>query len=137
MTGPVSMVDKMIGLSKRHFVLLALFTMVLLAYVHAQVSVFRVSYSIAEKEKWLSKMSDDYRNIKFQVSKLKSLNYLDKKRREIEADLVTPKMVKAIRVPAEKQAELPAPSEGRSLLRHGVSPLLGLIKEAQARMSRD
>lgn len=132
-----SVLDKMIGLTKRHFVLLALLTTFSLFYVHAQISVFGVSYAIAEKEKRLSKLSDEYRNIKFQVSKLKSLNYLDKKRREIDADLVTPIMVKAIRVPAEKPIVPLVEPDKRSLLRHGLSPFLGLMKEAQARVARD
>lgn len=114
-------------------------TFVMLCYVHLQTEVFRVSYSIAEKEKKLSKLSDQYRELKFEVSHLKSLNYLDKKRREKDVGLVAPEKVKTIRVPvpSSRIMEEPVPnSEYSPLLKKSLTSVVGFIKEAQAKMSR-
>ncbi len=113
-------------------------TFVLLCYVHLQSEVFHVSYNIAEKEKRMSQLSDDYKKLNFEVSKLKSLNYLDKKRREKEVALVVPQRVKTIRVPMTvKVAEEPLPNmEYPPMLKKSLTSVMGLIKEAQAKMSR-
>ena len=121
--------------SRRAFFLLSVLTCVLLFYVHARVSVLQVSYAIQEKEKRLSKLSDEFRNCKFQVSKLRSLNYLDKRRREIDSSLVVPETVKAIRVPIEKQTQ--ATVEPPPAVKHGAGLFLGIMKEAQAKMVRE
>lgn len=114
-------------------------TFVMLCYVHLQTEVFRVSYSIAAKEKRLSQLSDQYRELKFEVSRLKSLTYLDKKRREKDVALVAPEQVKTIRVPmpASKITDEAATGpEYSPMLKKSLTSVLGMIKEAQAKMSR-
>lgn len=114
-------------------------TFVMLCYVHLQTEVFRVSYSIAEKEKRLSQLSDHYRELRFEVSKLKSLNYLDKKRREKDVALVAPEKVRTIRIPMASPRITEDPgisSEYTPILKKSLTSVLGVIKEAQAKMSR-
>ena len=119
---------------QRSLTWIIIFAVSLLIYVHLQVSVFQASYSIANKEKHLSKLSDDYRKKKFEVSKLRSLGYLDRKREEINMPLVAPEKVEVIHVPAEKME--PIEAADHPILKKGFGSLMGFIKEAQAKMSR-
>lgn len=120
---------------KKSFTLLLVSTCLTLLYVHSHVMVFHVSYSIGKKEKKLSELSDIYKETKYRVSRLRSLNYLDKQRQETKIGLVEPDQVKVIRVPVGRQEERrldQLPPLKRSLMSFG-----SMIKEAQAKMSRD
>lgn len=122
------------GSSNKIFSFLFVITATLLLYVHGQVSVFHVSYSIQKKEKELAKLSDEFKMLKYEVSQLRSLSYLDKMTKEMNLKLVMPKEVKVISVPVERQADrisLPP-----TIVRKGFLSFINFVKEAQAKTSR-
>ena len=123
----------MLQRSKKVFSGLVLITFVLLLHVHTQVSIFQVSYSIQKKEKMFAELSDQYKLRKYEVSKLYSLSYLDKKKKEMNLKLVVPKDVKVVYWPAEKEAERSI--EAPPMIRRGLFSFVNLIKEAQAKTS--
>ena len=120
---------------KKIFSGLALLTFVLLFHVHMQVSIFQVSYSIQKKSKLLSELTDEYRLEKYEISKLYSLSYLDKRKKELNLNLVVPKEVKVVYAPVERVTEqmIDAPP----MIRRGLFSFANLIKEAQAKTSRE
>ena len=126
----------MLGEPKKFFYGLTLITLALLLHVHMQVSIFQVSYSIQKKNKLLSELSDEYRLQRYEVSKLYSLGYLDKRKKEMNFNLVIPKEVKVVYIPSEKTPEpiiQPLP-----LIRQGIFSFANLIKDAQAKtLSRE
>lgn len=125
----------MIDISKKSFSGLFVITLLLLLHVHAQVSIFQVSYLIQKKEKELADLSDEYRKMKFEVSKLHSLSYLDKRKKEMNLKLETPKSVRVIPIrsePKENERTIEAPP----MVRKGFFSFVNLIKEAQAKTSR-
>ncbi|MBI4387681.1 MAG: hypothetical protein HY582_01395 [Candidatus Omnitrophica bacterium] len=124
----------MMGVSNRIFSILVMITMALLIYVHGQISVFRVSYSIQKKEKELARLSDDFKMLKFEVSQLRSLSYLDKKMKEMNLKLVMPAEVKVISVPIEKQVDRTMLSP--TIVQKGFFSFVDFVKEAQAKTSR-
>lgn len=109
-------------------------TVALLLLVHTQVSIFRVSYQIQEKKKTLAVLSDEYRVKQSEVSKLHSLSYLDQKRSEMKLDLVVPKEVKVISVPADRTIPREVPLS--PVIQKGLFSFVQLVKEAQAKTTR-
>lgn len=124
----------MFSLQKRAVPALLVVTGFLLLHVHTQVSIFQVSYSIQKKERKLEALSDQYKILKYEVSRLHSLAYLDKRRSELKLDLVMPKDVKVIKVPVPRQVEPEVPPP--SMLQKGFFSFVQLVKEAQAKTSR-
>lgn len=121
---------------KKIFYSLIFITLALLLHVHMQVSIFQVSYSIQKKNKLLSELSDDYRLQKYEVSKLYSLGYLDKRKKEMNFNLEPPKEVKVVYVPSEKTAK--STIEAPPIIRQGIFSFANLIKDAQAKtLSRE
>ena len=120
--------------SRKVFSGLFVLTAALLLHVHTQVSIFQVSYSIQNKEKKLAALSDEYRIRKFEVSKLHSLVYLDKRKKEMNLNLVVPKEIKIVPVPIVKP--LVEPVMPNSLVRRSFFSFVNFIKEAQAKTSR-
>ncbi len=120
--------------TRKIFLGLFLVTFALLLYVHTQVSIFQVSYAIQRKEKELAALSDEFKMRRFEVSKLHSLNYLDRRKREMNLKLAIPKEIKMILVPAPK--EMPLVLEPPPLVRKGLFSFVNFIKEAQAKTSR-
>lgn len=118
---------------KKLFYGLFFVTLILLLHVHMQVSIFQVSYSIQKKNKILSELTDDYRLQKYEVSKLYSLGYLDKRKKEMNLNLQPPKEVKVVYVPSEKIVK--PVIEPPTLLRQGIFSFANLIKDAQAKTS--
>ena len=119
---------------KKIFSGLALVTCALIVHVHTQIAIFQVSYAIQKKEKLIAELSDEYRVRKFEVSKLHSFNYLDKRKKEMNLKLVVPKEVNVIGVPVEK--EMPRINDSPSVVQKGLFSFVNLIKEAQAKTSR-
>ena len=124
----------MIQSSKKILSGLFVVTLSLLLYVHTRIAIFQVSYSIQRNEKKVATLSDEYKIMKFEISKLRSLGYLDRRKKEMNLKLVTPKTVKVVSIPLETQAEpvvLPSP-----FVRKGFFSFVNLIKEAQAKTPR-
>ncbi len=83
-------------------------TLALLLYVHEQVSLVRVSYQIDSKADKLSKMKEDYRQIKFEVDQLKAPRLLEEKMKSLSMDLTLPREIHVVRTPALK---VPLPNQ--------------------------
>ena len=108
----------------------------LLLYVHAQISLFRVSYAISTKSRHLSEKSEEYRNLKFEVDQLKAPRLLEQKMKDLQLDLTLPKEVKVVRVPPMQSPETPVASGSVSLspLSDSLLDFVGRwVKVAQAK----
>ena len=106
----------------------------LLLYVHLQVSIYQVSYSIEKKEKEVAKLSETYKLAKFRVSRLRSPHVLNQRMKQMSLDLITPKDQEVIRVLRPKvvpqdQKVAHAPMQFMSWLH--------IIKEAQAKVTKE
>ena len=118
-------------LSKRTFSLFILVTFALLLYVHQQISIFQVSYSIQKKENDASKLSEAYKMEKFRVDRLRSPHALSQRMKQLSLDLTTPTEQEIIRIlkpkiaPQETKVSLPDPVQFLSWSH--------FIKEAQAK----
>ncbi len=120
--------------SKRTFSFLILGTLLLLVYVHEQIAIFQVSYSIEKKERTVARLSEEYKNAKFRVAHLRSPDVLNKRMKAASLDLTTPKDRKVIKIVKPQiiqeqttKTALPAPFQFQSWLH--------FIKEAQAKTS--
>ena len=118
--------------SKNSYFVLVGITLLLLGYVHGHTSIYRVSYSIEAKERELAKLTEEYKNVKFQVAKLHSPSVLSERVKVKALNLTLPKQHKVIRIlktnennhfsmPWKDWHELP------------LLPQLGLVSEAQAK----
>ena len=87
-----------------------LLTLLLLVYVHEQVALVRVSYLIDSKSAALSRMSEEYRQLKFDVDQLKAPRLLEEKMKTLSLDLALPQEIHVVRTPA-----LPLPAPGRDV----------------------
>lgn len=120
-------------LSKRTFGFLILVTFALLLYVHQQISIFRVSYSIQKKEAEFAKLSEDYKLTKFKVARLRSPHVLNQRMKQLSLDLTTPTEQEIIRVlkpklaPEETKMSWPDPIQFLSWFH--------FMKEAQAKVA--
>ena len=120
--------------SKRTFSFLIVGTVLLLFYVHEQVAMFQVSYSIEKKERQVARLSEEYKTAKFRVARLRSPDVLSKRMKKLSLDLTAPKDREVIKITKPKivseqttKATVPAPFQFQSWLH--------LIKEAQAKTS--
>ncbi len=120
-------------LSKRTFSFLVLGTFLLLLYVHEQISIFQVSYSIQKKEREVAQLSEQYKMTKFKVARLRSPHALNQRMKQLSLDLRTPTEQEVIRIIKPKgtlqtsKATLPDPIQFLSWLH--------FIKDAQAKTS--
>ena len=111
--------------NKRIFSLLTIVTLALLLYVHEQISLFRVSYSIQAKERQVYKLA------KFRVARLRSPQVLSQRMKQLSLNLTTPTEQEVIRilrpqmVSQEQTMKWPDPIHFLSWLH--------FIKEAQAK----
>ncbi len=119
--------------TKKVFGGLFVVTLGLLLYVHTQVLIFQTSYAIQRKEKRLAELSDLYKVMKYEVTKLHSLQYLEKRKQEMKLDLVLPKEVKVVPLPVQR--ELKEAVEVPSVVQRGFLSFVNFIKEAQAKTS--
>lgn len=79
----------------------------LLFYVHEQIGLFHVSYLIDAQSSALSKMSEEYQRLKFEVDQLRSPRFLEGKMKELSLDLTLPKEIRVVRVPRSFQVPHP------------------------------
>ena len=77
-------------------------TLLLLLYVHEQIALVRVSYLIDAKSIQLNKMSEEYRQIKFEVDQLKAPRLLEEKMKNLSMQLTLPQEIHIIKTPAPK-----------------------------------
>lgn len=88
---------------------MVLITLALLIYVHQQTLVFQTSYSIEKKERQVARLSEDYKNAKFSVARLRSPHALNERMKKLSLDLIAPKDHQIIRL--VKPKEVPAPTK--------------------------
>ena len=109
-------------------------TLLLLLYVHEQVSILQASYAIEKKEREMVRLSEDYKVAKFRVARLRSPAVLNQRMKELSLNLTIPtdqEVVKVLRlktVPADTKVSWPAPIRFASWL--------PFVKEAQAKTSK-
>ena len=114
---------------------LVLSTFLLLFYVHEQVSVLQVSYSIEKKERELARLNEAYKIAKFNVLRLRSPQALNQRMKQLSLDLTVPtdqKVIKVLKlqtIPVEEPVSWRAPIQFMSWLH--------MIKEAQAKTFGD
>ena len=120
-------------LTKRTFSWFILVTFALLMYVHQQISIFQVSYSIQRKEREAAKLSEEYKMAKFRLDRLRSPHVLNQRMKEMSLDLTTPTEQEVIRIlkpkiaPQETKVSWPDPVQFLSTFH--------FMKEAQAKTS--
>lgn len=74
-------------------------TALMLLYVHEQVALFHISYSLDERSETLTRRSEACRKLKFEVEQLKAPRILEKRMKEMKLDLSLPKEVRVVKVP--------------------------------------
>jgi cell division protein FtsL len=85
----------------------AFFSALMLVYVHEQMALFHISYELDAKSEKLSRLSEEYRKLKFEVDQLRAPRLLESKLKELSLDLALPKEVRVVKVPVAEP--LPAP----------------------------
>lgn len=84
----------------RSLATVSILTSLLVLYVFGQVTVFRVSYAIDQKTEMLERRSEDYRQMRYAVSQMKAPGVLQDKLDHLDLELLLPREVRVIRVPA-------------------------------------
>lgn len=105
-------------------------------YVHAQISLVRVSYSLDKISKKRIQHAEQYRRLKFEVEQLKAPRRLEQKMKELKLELTLPKEIRVVLVPASQPIQVPALTEEIQLqpFSKGVMDFLGRwVKVAQAK----
>ncbi len=82
----------------------AVVTSVFLLYVHERVEIFRVSYQIHGRSSELSKKSEEFRRLSFEVAQLRSPQYLEGKLQELSLPLTVPQEIQVLRISGVPQA---------------------------------
>ncbi len=113
---------------------LAVLTLMLLAYVHEQTSIYRVSYAIQAKNRELGRLKEDHKLAKFALTQLRSPTTLSRRAREASLDLTVPKDHQVVRVLKTRVATAQVESGGFD--RFLPMNWLRFMKEAQAKTSK-
>ena len=81
---------------------IGILTLLLLFCVHEQIALVRVSYLIDSKSIQLNHLSEEYRQIKFEVDQLKAPRLLQEKMKNLSMQLALPQEIHVIKTPALK-----------------------------------
>ena len=81
---------------------IGILTLLLLFYVHEQIALVRVSYLIDSKSIQLNHLSEQYRQIKFEVDQLKAPHLLQEKMKNLSMQLTLPQEIHVIKIPPLK-----------------------------------
>ena len=76
-------------------------SLLLLLYVHEQISLFRISYTLDTKSERLTQLSEEYRQMRFEVEQLKAPRLLEEKMKQLELELTLPQEIRVVRTPPE------------------------------------
>ena len=87
---------------------LSVVVLFLLLYVHAHISLFRVSYEISDKSRELANKNEQYRYLKYEVDQMKAPHLLETKMEQLKLDLTLPHEVRVIRLPQVTAVETEA-----------------------------
>jgi len=88
-----------------------------LLYVHINLSLFSLSYSIHQKSQELGKQAEDYRRLKFEVNSLKAPNRLAEEIKNHSLKLGLPSEVHVFEIPRDMKIPL------SSVDRQSIHPL--------------
>ena len=72
----------------------------LLLYVHEQIALLHVSYTLEDKSEKLVRLSEEYRNVKFELDQLKAPRLLEEKIKEMQLNLTLPNEVRVLKTAA-------------------------------------
>ncbi len=72
----------------------------LLLYVHEQIALLQVSYSLEDKSEKLARLSEEYRNVKFELDQLKAPRLLEEKIKEMQLNITLPNEVRVLKTQA-------------------------------------
>jgi len=75
--------------------------MALLIYVHGQFLLFQTSYTMNHKAEMIREKGESYRQLKFEVDRLKAPRLLEARMAEREMDLTLPKKIRVVRIPEQ------------------------------------
>jgi len=118
-------------LSKRTFSALIFGTLALLFYVHQQVSIFQLSYDIEKKERRIARLSEDYKQARFDLARLRSPHALSERLKKSSLELIMPTDQEIIRVLKIEPVIQNPETRWPALFQFGS--LLHFVKEAQAK----
>ncbi len=121
--------------SNRTFAFLIAGTLLVLAYVHGQVSILRISYSIEKKEREVARLSEDYKLAKYQVARFRSPQFLQRELKARSLDLAVPKAVQVMKIIKPKEL-LPPLNQPATVKTNITSWFGGFMREAQAKTSK-
>jgi len=121
--------------SGRVFLSVLMLTMLMVGYVHFQVSSFVVSYDIYALNEEFESKDKIHKQLKFEVNQLKAPNYLKQQMDEKDLSLTLPKAIKTIEVPIpETYAPVIEPQKEIPPFNSGIFGFLGQwVKVAQAK----
>jgi hypothetical protein len=94
-----------------------------LLYVHEQVALLHVSYQIESRSEKLIRLSEESRQLRFEVEQLKAPRLLDEKMKQMSLDLTLPQEIRVIRVPES------ALSSESSLQKISTRPMVGRLTD--------
>ena len=120
-------------LTKRTFSWFIFVTFALLLYVHQQVSIFQVSYTIQKKEQDAARLNEEYKLAKFRVDRLRSPHILNQRMKQLSLELTTPteqEIVHVLKPKIELQANKVSWTDPFQFM-----SWFHFIKEAQAKTS--
>ena len=97
----------------------------LLLYVHEQIALLHVSYTLEDKSEKLVRLSEEYRNVKFELDQLKAPRLLEEKIKEMRLNLALPNEVRVMKTPAPPLPESSLKSVSVSPMSDRVLHFLG------------
>ena len=123
------------NLSRRTFILMGFVTLLLLFYVHEQVSIFQVSYAIEKKEREVARLSEAYKREKFDLARLRSPHVLSQRIKKLSLALSLPEEQEVVRIlrskaPAVDQKPCGPPHSN-------FCPCFILLKKPRQKLQRD
>lgn len=75
-------------------------SILLVLYVHEQVALLHVSYMLDTRVEKVTRLSEEYRQLRFEVEQLKAPRLLEEKMKQLSLDLALPQEIRVMRVPA-------------------------------------
>ena len=82
---------------------ISLVSIFLLLYVHEQIALLRISYTLEDKSEKLVRLSEEYRRLKFDLDQLKAPRLLEAKIKEMQLNLTLPNEVRVLKTAAPLQ----------------------------------
>ena len=103
------------------------------AYVYQQVSILEMSYRLNDKEELVSKLSDEYRSLKYQVASLQSPNHLESRLAKNHVQMVAPHNIVIVKKVAQPDKGVMIAKNSNLVAFLDWKRWLGLENEAQAK----